>query len=171
MIPVPAPQTQAYQFQGLYSGSFNELSAWGAPPSKIASIWGSTLGAPVQPEGNSAAGFSTSSQTTYEDEFDCRSNENQPRPRRDTQDDPYQCKAGPQSRGVLSRDGTQGRQGGGESSPLNTSGSSLTEEIFNHALSNLEFLSDEENDAPKTKDQIAKRESPMPSLSDASVKI
>jgi len=30
----------------------------------------------------------------------------------------------------------------GEESPLNTSGSSLTEEIFNTALSNLEFLSD-----------------------------
>jgi hypothetical protein len=29
-------------------------------------------------------------------------------------------------------------------SPLNTSGSSLTEEIFNTALSNLEFLSDDE---------------------------
>lgn len=33
----------------------------------------------------------------------------------------------------------------GEMSPLNTSGSSLTEEIFNTALSNLEFLSDEEH--------------------------
>jgi hypothetical protein len=29
-------------------------------------------------------------------------------------------------------------------SPLNTSGSSITEEIFNTALSNLEFLSDED---------------------------
>lgn len=31
-----------------------------------------------------------------------------------------------------------------DESPLNTSGSSLTEEIFNTALSNLEFLSDED---------------------------
>lgn len=31
-----------------------------------------------------------------------------------------------------------------DSSPLNSSGSSITEEIFNTALSNLEFLSDEE---------------------------
>ncbi len=36
------------------------------------------------------------------------------------------------------------RKDGGENSPLNTSGSSITEEIFNTALSNLEFLSDEE---------------------------
>jgi hypothetical protein len=34
----------------------------------------------------------------------------------------------------------------GPSSPLNTSGSSLTEEIFNTALSNLEFLSDDDCD-------------------------
>jgi hypothetical protein len=33
----------------------------------------------------------------------------------------------------------------GEGSPLNTSGSSITEEIFNTALSNLEFLSDEDS--------------------------
>ena len=32
----------------------------------------------------------------------------------------------------------------GQNSPLNTSGSSITEEIFNTALSNLEFLSDDE---------------------------
>lgn len=34
------------------------------------------------------------------------------------------------------------------SSLLNTSGSSLTEEVFNTALSNLEFLSDEEQELP-----------------------
>ncbi len=34
---------------------------------------------------------------------------------------------------------------GRDGSPLNTSGSSLTEEIFNTALSNLEFLSDEDS--------------------------
>jgi|LauGreDrversion4_2_1035121.scaffolds.fasta_scaffold111929_2 hypothetical protein len=33
---------------------------------------------------------------------------------------------------------------GKDDSPLNTSGSSLTEEIFNTALSNLEFLSDDD---------------------------
>lgn len=33
----------------------------------------------------------------------------------------------------------------GETSPLNTSGSSITEEIFNTALSNLEFLSDDDS--------------------------
>lgn len=32
-----------------------------------------------------------------------------------------------------------------DGSPLNTSGSSITEEIFNTALSNLEFLSDEDS--------------------------
>jgi hypothetical protein len=38
----------------------------------------------------------------------------------------------------------EARRKEGENSPLNTSGSSITEEIFNTALSNLEFLSDEE---------------------------
>jgi len=39
---------------------------------------------------------------------------------------------------------TDNRRKDGENSPLNSSGSSITEEIFNTALSNLEFLSDEE---------------------------
>jgi activator of HSP90 ATPase len=38
-----------------------------------------------------------------------------------------------------------------DNSPLNTSGSSLTEEIFNNALSNLEFLSDEEHEEMQMK--------------------
>lgn len=38
----------------------------------------------------------------------------------------------------------QNREAEGRNSPLNTSGSSITEKIFNTALSNLEFLSDEE---------------------------
>ena len=32
-------------------------------------------------------------------------------------------------------------------SPLDTSGSSITEEIYNAALSNLEFLSDDDQDS------------------------
>ena len=32
-------------------------------------------------------------------------------------------------------------------SSLNTSGSSFTDEIFNHAINNLEFLSDDESDS------------------------
>lgn len=44
----------------------------------------------------------------------------------------------------LKTSGADNRRREGENSPLNTSGSSITEEIFNTALSNLEFLSDEE---------------------------
>lgn len=36
---------------------------------------------------------------------------------------------------------------GEEMSPLDTSGSSITDEIFNTALSNLEFLSDDDQDS------------------------
>lgn len=159
---MPTPNTLAYPVQGLYTGSFNECNGWGAPPSKIASIWGTQL-APSHPEGNSAAGFSTSSQTTYEDEYDCRSSDNMPRPRRDTQEDAYQVRSANQNRGVYSQEGAHGRQAG-ENSPLNTSGSSLTEEIFNHALSNLEFLSDEENDIPSSKEIANKKASLEPQV-------
>ena len=47
-------------------------------------------------------------------------------------------------RHALNEGKEQGKETGGQSSPLNTSGSSITEEIFNTALSNLEFLSDDE---------------------------
>jgi hypothetical protein len=47
-------------------------------------------------------------------------------------------------RHALNENKDQAREAEGRNSPLNTSGSSITEEIFNTALSNLEFLSDEE---------------------------
>lgn len=92
--------------------------------------------------------LSTSSQTTYEDDhyqYDWEANRGTSR--KNTKEN-IELSSGNtllnRRRHALNEKMDQNREPEGRNSPLNTSGSSITEEIFNTALSNLEFLSDEE---------------------------
>ena len=95
--------------------------------------------------------LSTSSQTTYEDDhYQYDWGANRGISRRNTKEN-IEVSSGNtllnRRRQALNEKKEHGRETGGHNSPLNTSGSSITEEIFNTALSNLEFLSDEEPNA------------------------
>lgn len=96
-------------------------------------------------QGSAGGPQSNSSQTTYEDDsysYDWRSlgagrSKGLSSSRRDTREELVAKKSSHPKAGKI---GSPSK----DESPLNTSGSSLTEEIFNTALSNLEFLSDED---------------------------
>ncbi|CDW87351.1 UNKNOWN [Stylonychia lemnae] len=82
--------------------------------------------------------LSTSSQTTHDDDQSDSKRVNQNRRQKDSLNSNTMARLGSIKLG--NQQNNQSKRG--EESPLNTSGSSLTEEIFNTALSNLEFLSD-----------------------------
>ena len=92
--------------------------------------------------------MSTSSQTTFEDDhYQYDWGVSRGVSRKNTKENIDLCSGNTllnRRRHALNQNQEQGKENEGHSSPLNTSGSSITEEIFNTALSNLEFLSDEE---------------------------
>ena len=142
----------------------NGLSAdvWG-PPSSTQNIWAATSSPyyfnnetpyqkPIQ-QSNSLG--STSSQITYEDDhsaYDWKSQGSQPGNSRMKNEQSHvginlkkkHAQIQQHLRVPNKFGNTENYKEGDSCSPLNTSGSSITEEIFNTALSNLEFLSDEE---------------------------
>jgi|LauGreDrversion4_2_1035121.scaffolds.fasta_scaffold56104_2 hypothetical protein len=122
------------------------MNIWG--PSPYAQYDVSAGAGNFKGQNKTPGALSTSSQTTYEDDhYQYDWGGNRGISRRNTKEN-IEVSSGNtllnRRRHALIDKKDQGREIEEHNSPLNTSGSSITEEIFNTALSNLEFLSDEE---------------------------
>lgn len=119
---------------------------WGAPTPYM----NYDVSSNFKPSIKTPGALSTSSQTTYEDDhyqydWGREALGNNIFSKGNTKENiESQFKKGNENSKTSAHDRSKETGHGGQNSPLNTSGSSITEEIFNTALSNLEFLSDEE---------------------------